>query len=357
MYYPLLKNNNNEMKALRNLKVSSRRSLIPIIESKKIKPENLGNWESRFNTLGKYLGERLENIKFIYDFNTALEDLGSDEEIINEKNQNLVAYCIEKMKDEKLEFIPCFQHDSPEWIINSILNESFKEVAIRIRCHDFKESLDSLVMMKLSEDIKKAQSDVSFTVILDFYNQPVTSKRVQHAINEFNNIQNSRIVYVATSCPEDASGTAAHAISLVCSRDELNMFLELKKLNSDLLFGDYTTRLKGKIIDGFNNDNSYIKIFYSSESDYYVVKSKMMKNEGEESFYQVCLELVDQDFYPGEDFSYGDKEIKKCATQKIAISGHQTPIAIGVNHHIETTINQISRYSPVLSSFKHIVNV
>ena len=38
MYYPVFKNNNNEIKAF---KESSRSKLTPIIESKKIKPENI----------------------------------------------------------------------------------------------------------------------------------------------------------------------------------------------------------------------------------------------------------------------------------------------------------------------------
>ena len=341
MYYPLLKNNNNEMKALRNLKETSRSKLIPIIESKRIKPENINNWESTFNTLGSYLGERLESIKFIYDFNTTLEDLGSDEEFLNNKDQNLVTFCVEKMEDQNLNFIPCFQHDSPDWLIKTIFNHGFKEIAIRIRCHDFKEPLDGLIMQNLKDIISTSEVSAQFTIILDFYNHPATVNRIQNAINTFKNIPHSSMVYVATACPEDASKTKPHTINLVGPRNELNMYLELKKKNPSLFFGDYTTRLKGKILSGFNNDNSYIKIFYSSESDYYIVKSKMIKNDGEESFYEVCQELTEQDFYPGNEFSFGDSEIKKCADKKIAISGHQTPIAIGVNHHIETTINQL----------------
>lgn len=341
MYYPVLKNNNNEIKALKNLKDSSRSKLIPIIESKRIKLDNINNWGSTFNTLGNYLSQRLENIRFIYDFNTALEDLGSDEELINNKNKNLVSFCVEKMQEKNLDFIPCFQHDSPEWIIDTIFDFKFSEVAIRIRCHDFKASLDELVMQNLKKIIDNANVETHFTLILDFYNHPATSKRIQNAINTFANIPHSSLIYIATACPEDASKTNSHSINLIGPRKELNMYLELKKEYPNLLFGDYTTRLKGKILSGFNNDNSYIKIFYSSESDYYIVKSKMIKDDGEESFYEICQELIEQDFYPGEDFSYGDSEIKKCADKKITISGHQTPIAIGVNHHLETTINQL----------------
>lgn len=341
MYYPLLKNNNNEIKALKNLKELSQSKVFPIIESKRIKQDSINNWESTFNTLGKYLHERISQISFIYDFNTALDDLNSDKELINSKNENLVSYCIKKFSENNLKFIPCFQHDSPNWIINTIFNYNFNEIAIRIRCHDFKESMDYLIMQNLLKIINTANIKSKFILILDFYNQNVDEIRIKNAINTFGNIPHSKIIYLATSCPEDASKTTAHSINYISPRNELKMYLKLKKLFPNLSFGDYTTRLKGKIINGFNNDNSYIKIFYSSESDYYIVKSKMIKDEGEETFYEVCRELINLDIYPGEDFSYGDKEIKKCADKKIAISGHQTPIAIGINHHIETTIKQL----------------
>lgn len=342
MYYPLLKHNNNEIKALNNLKKSSIPRLIPIIESKKIDPNQKNKWESKFNTLGKYLSRKINEFKFIYDFNTALEDLKSEDEILNDKKDNLVSYCVSRLKESKLDFIPCFHHDSPNWMTNSILERDFNEIAIRVRCHDFKQPLDKLIAESLISLLKKAKKKSKLTLILDFYNQSTSQDRIQNAINEFSKIPHANLIYLATACPEDASKAKAHNINQICAREELKMFFKLKKTNKQLFFGDYTTRLKGKIINGFNNDNSYIKIFYSSEKYYYIIKSKMIKNEGEETFYQVCQELIKQPFYPGENFSYGDKEIKKCADKKITISGHQTPIAIGINHHIETTIMQLN---------------
>jgi hypothetical protein len=141
-----------------------------------------------------------------------------------------------------------------------------------------------------------------------------------------------------------------HDLTLVSARNELNQYLELKSEFADLKFGDYTTRLKGEVLKGFNLNLSYLKIFYSTETDYYIAKSRLIKDGAEETFYEICQQIIDQDFYPGEDFSFGDAEIKKCADKKITISGHQPPIAIAVNHHIETTVNQLLVKSPVLSS-------
>lgn len=130
MYHVLLKNGNNEMKALKNLKPESKEKLIPIVESKRIKKENKMNWESPFKTIGRYLKERIQNINFIYDFNTALEDLGDDSEYKTSDDKNIVEYTIEKFIENELKFTPCFQHDSPEWLVKSVINSDCDQFAM-----------------------------------------------------------------------------------------------------------------------------------------------------------------------------------------------------------------------------------
>lgn len=341
MYYPLLKYANNEMKALKELKSSSKSKLIPIIESKRVKPENQNKWESTFNTLGSYLKDRVDSIKFIYDFNCAIEELSSKDELLSKEGENLVVHCLNKMKDQQLSIIPCFHHDSPEWLIESVLNSEAEEIAIRIRCHDFQEPFDKFVYSKLKEDLSSLSDSTKVTIILDFFNSNTTTLRVKKAITIFNDLNPSNIVFLSTACPENASDADVHDLTLVSARDELNNYLELKKEFPMLNFGDYTTRLKGEVLKGFNHNLSYLKIFYTTDTDYYIAKSKLIKDGAEDSFFEICQQIVDCDFYPGESFSFGDEEIKKCADKKITISNHQAPIAISVNHHIETTINQL----------------
>ncbi|MFE7062041.1 hypothetical protein ACFVAD_07800 [Sutcliffiella sp. NPDC057660] len=351
MYYPLLKNANNEMKALRELKDESRSKLTPIIESKRVKRENLPNWESSFNTLGRYLKARVKDSKFIYDFNCALEELGEEDQLISSSGENLVKFCLNKMEQESLNVIPCFQHDSPSWLIDSVLSTGYSEFAIRIRCHDFQESFNHFVFQKLQNDLSSISSDdFNPIIILDFFNTPTTLRRIQNTIEIFSKIKNSNIVYLATSCPENANDAEAHSLSLIGSRKELNNFLELRATNQDVQFGDYTTRLKGEVLTGFNMNLSYLKVFYTTETDYWIAKSKLIRDGGEHSFHEICQILIEQEFYPGPDFSFGDSEIMKCAAKEWTISEHQAPIAIGVNHHIETTINQLSGLNLVSNS-------
>ncbi|RRN67553.1 hypothetical protein EI200_22485 [Peribacillus simplex] len=350
MYYPLLKNANNEMKAVKKLKEESRSQIIPIIESKRVKRENINNWEVQFNTLGRYLKERVKDTKFIYDFNCALEELGEEDRLVTASGTNLVDHCIIKMKQTELNLIPCFQHDSPDWLINSVLQSGYPEIAIRVRCHDFQESFNPYVYQKIESDLQLAPPNTNVTVILDFFNHPATINRIQNTINTFSKIKNSNLVYLATSCPENANDAETHSITLVGPRVELNNYLELRSNNRTLNFGDYTTRLKGEVLSGFNMNNSYLKVFYSTETDYWIAKSKLIKDDGELTFYEVCQNLIEYDFYPGPDFSFGDSEIKRCADREFTIAEHQAPIAIAVNHHIEITVAQLSELNLISSS-------
>jgi hypothetical protein len=74
------------------------------------------------------------------------------------------------------------------------------------------------------------------------------------------------------------------------------------KDDKDLQFGDYTTRLRGEVLNGFNMNLSYLKVFYTTETDYWIAKSKLIRDGGEYTFHEVCQDLIDRDFYPGADF-------------------------------------------------------
>ncbi len=341
MYYPLLRNSTNEIKALQNLKETSKSNVIPIIESKSIKLKNIINWYSTFNTLGSYLKNRIEEMHFIYDFNTSLEELDNSEELITSTGENLVEFCSNKMRESGLNFIPCFQHDSPEWMIESIVASDNESIAIRVKLYEFQESFDKIVYEKIKKDIEKTSTSTGKLIILDFFNNTSNLKRINNAITIFSKIENSEIVYLATACPENADEAERHDLTLVGSREELNNYLTLKADYPKLHFGDYTVRLKGKPLNGFNLNNSYLKIFYSTYTDYWIAKSLLIGDDAESTFHEVCKKLIDEDFYNGPDFSYGDYEIYRCANNELIIREHQAPIAIGINHHIELTIHQL----------------
>lgn len=114
------------------------------------------------------------------------------------------------------------------------------------------------------------------------------------------------------------------------------------------MFGDYTTRLAPALdISYVDFYNTYLKIFYSSEDIYYIGKSTLIKDNGIETFSDICQEIVDSDLFRGPEFSHGDQAIFDCANKTISISSHSKLIEYGINHHLELTVEQLQIRSPI----------
>ena len=338
-YYPVLKLSNAEMGALFSLKEETKKSITPVIESKMIPKNKLDDWRSSFRTLGTYLSEKVGATKFIYDFHSAFDKIGEVQELVDDENeQNLVQHCIQKLVEADLNFIPCVHFDAPTWLLNSVLESDQPEIAIRIRCHDFNSPLEEIIEERIADKIIELAPDKEFIILLDFYDLPINESRIITSLENFYNLKASQYVLLLTSCPESADIAPPNAFTIVSSRDDLKTYNKLKKDYPELKYGDYTVRLKpGLDSPNINYYNTYLKLFYSSEDDYYIGKSTLLDKRGIETFVDVCQEIVNSDVYKKPSFSAGDKAINDCAEGNLIISNHSKPIEFGINHHIELT--------------------
>lgn len=351
IYYPLLKNANNEMKALKFLSSEKLSAVTPIIEGKEIREQDLPKLETRLGTLGNYLKERVPTKRFIYDLGIQLKTLpdGTFPQFSN--GINYVTQSLKLLQDNDLTVIPCIHVDSPDFLLNTLIEfPDLSSIAIRIRLHAFQYSMDSLIISKVISDLEKFSEDTEKFIILDYYTElPADHSRTNAYIKQLSNITHTTFIFLSTNCPENAQNAETNAITTVAPRLELTSYQSLVASNDSsipIAFGDYTTRLEGVVLSGFDMNKSYLKIFYSTETDYVILKSKLIKDNGEEDFYQVCQEFIETPAYSGNGFSYGDNQIFLCAKRKFIIVPHQEPIAISVNHHIELTVNIIhSLYS------------
>lgn len=341
-YYPILKISNAEMGALENLKSETKELIVPILESKVISEIKVDQWWTTFRTLGQYLKNKIGEMKFIYDFSSAFEKIGEFHELKDENGFDLVQHCIKKMEEARLNYVPCLHFDSPQWIIDSVLQSTSDEVAIRIRCHDFNSPMEDLIRERVTEKIINLAPHKKFSIIIDFNNSPISYNRIETSLQNFSKINYNILVLALTACPEDANKALPNTFSLICARDDLKTYYQLRKEFPHLQFGDYTVRLKSDF-EGtdINYYNTYLKLFYSSEDDYYIAKSTLLDRNGIESFIGLCQEIIESDLYKGPDFSHGDKAIKDCAERVLAITNHSKPIEFGINHHIELTARQL----------------
>lgn len=341
-YYPIVKLSSSEIGALETLSQKAISNTIPIIESKPIAKEKIEDWWSTFRTLGSYLSRKINDFTFIYDFTSAFNKLGEIQELKDSDNNDLIKHSMDKLDHANLSFIPCIHFDSPEWMINSVLNSSKDEVAIRIRCHDFNDTLDPIIKSRIEEEIIKKAPNKKYTLVIDFYKEPATEHRVTTSINNFSKLPYQNLILAMTNCPEDASRAEANSFSQIIGREDMKAYSKAKKKFTDLQFGDYTVRLKPEIKgEDINYYNTYLKLFYTTEDDYYIGKSALLENDGVATFVDVCNEIINSDVYKGKDFSAGDKAIYDCATGALNITNHPKPIEYGINHHIELTAQQL----------------
>ncbi|KAA0834984.1 beta family protein [Bacillus paralicheniformis] len=351
IYFPILKNSSSEMSALENLKDETKQKVIPIIESKVINPKKVDEWWSTFKTLGSYFQKKINDMKFIYDFNSAFDKLGEAlESLKSPHNKNLIEHCIEKLNEKNLNFIPCIHFDSPEWIISSVFKFRPTEIAVRVRCHDFNSAMEDLVIERIQDKIFSQNLKTNIYIILDFSNSPINEVRIKKSIHNFTKLEPQKLILALTNCPEDASGIKPVSFTAADQRLDYKTFQSFKKEHPKLLFGDYTVRLKGEPDNNSNINyyNTYLKIFYSTEDDYMIGKSSLLESDGIDTFISVCQEIIESDIFT-KDLSFADKKIEECANKRFTINNHSKPIELGINHHIELTVKQLTG-SPVLSS-------
>ncbi|KZN96482.1 hypothetical protein AZI98_08600 [Aeribacillus pallidus] len=344
-YYPILNNLPAEIAAYQALKEETKLAIIPIIQSKRIKRSNLDRWWNSFNTLGRYLSSKLGTKEFIYDFTSAFEFIGNiNEELLTDNGDNLVEFCANNMDEHNLNYIPCLHYDSPDWYIDSVNNLNKEKVAIRVRVHNFADSLDQFVKQRLEQVIQKSLTNTNnIILILDFYNN-VNLGRVQTAISNFSSLEHSELVISLTSCPNDLSRISPISFSEAAPRDDINLFFDLIEQNPNIGYSDYTVRLTPEPEETaiINYNTTYLKIIYTAEDYYMVGKSSLNRDDGVDNFIDVCQQIVDHDCYSGPNFSNGDLKISNCANGLTEIRSHSANIEIGVNHHIEFVVNQLS---------------
>ncbi|MDO7879979.1 MAG: hypothetical protein Q6A85_11065 [Enterococcus mundtii] len=345
-YYPILKKGNSEVKALEealNQKSNLGEEVLPIIEApQKSNPEN---WERDFNTFGRYLHTKIPDLNFAFQYSTAFAHL-DDQAVSNWKssfNNNIVEFIHSRIVEYHPNYIPCFNYDDSDWIIDSI-SPNFESVIIRIEPYKFASGLDNVIISGVISKFTNKFPNQKIIWLVDFYNKFNDLQRASSIIHQLN--QSGQVIFAATSCPEDANAITHSNFSVASTRNDLFSYKTLKDTFMDLAFSDYTVRLKPNPgSEGINMNNTYLKIFYTTDTEYMIAKSGLIKHQGADSTHytieDTCKLIVQSPSYFGKSFSWGDKKIKECADNTFEIHTHQVPIQIGINHHIFSTLKQL----------------
>lgn len=353
IYYPILKKGNSEIKALEELSKqfpSSHSKITPIIEAPQ--KSNPDNWERDFKTFGNYLSRKIPDLNFAFQYSTAFSNLDENPENSwkSTTNLNIVEYIHTRLVEGCKEYIPCFNYDDKDWIIESIPDSFIDTVIIRIEPHKFEAGIDKIVIPGIKNKFQSKFPDKHIIWLIDFYKTFSDLDRASNLISLLTTDDSgSNVIFGATSCPEDATSVTHSEFSVASNRNDLLSFFTLKKQCPELSFADYTVRLKpvptNEQRSGINMNNTYLKIFYTTNNHYMIAKSGLIKKQKTQvshlTIQETCKILIDSPHYSGETYSWGDKKIHECANGKLDIHDHQVPIQIGINHHLVSTLNQL----------------
>lgn len=338
-YYPVLRHSNAEMNAFSTSVPAIQSAIIPIIEGRRLKHSNKKQWDKLFNSAGNFLKERVNEHLFIYDFKNIFDNIQdhSTELLINDKNP--VQFLIEKFKEANLNFIPCFNHDSPDWLIQTIKNNNTNSISVRIRYYDIEKPLHSPINNYVKGLLSEHFSDKEIYIIFDFKTK-LDRTKIEPNIQFFNDYSN---IILSTSSLNEKKDVPKMSFTKVSERNEINLFKELKTDYPQLLFSDYTTRLTPEpdLKKGFNMNNSYLKIYYTTKDGYYLGKSDKFDEGEPENFQQVCDLITQSNLYSGDNYSNSDTQIKRCALTLEEVLSHQKTIELSINHHLQFTIDEL----------------
>lgn len=115
-----------------------------------------------------------------------------------------------------------------------------------------------------------------------------------------------------------------------------------------IYFGDYGVRGPSTGETGYGNTNA--KIRYTVDEHFYIVRGHVIRKPiGGFQHCNLAKTLIESGNYLGPDFSWGDKEIQRCANGEIG-GGPATWIKIDTSHHITHVVSEIAEFERAMSA-------
>ncbi|MBN2794461.1 MAG: hypothetical protein JXR88_03575 [Clostridia bacterium] len=278
-----------------------------------------------------------------------------DTAIVDETDRNDYFANIKRLLEANFQVCPVILEDEVDELgkeLSSISNE----LAIRIPLPEDSDECSSLfnALEKLSRD-----SHVEIDLIIDYeYIESVNSRKscyretkalIYDFLLECDFIRN--IVLSSTSFPMDISNVNAGDI-IKYPRYDFELFQKIysspkfEPINHKFLYSDYgVTKYTDSEIDfKYMKHGILPKLKYTTENHYLYLKGQRDKTTKVLSvgYPELSEQLITSPDYYGEDFSFGDTEIKERAL-RIKGPGNSTNwVTIAANHHMSVVIEQLS---------------
>lgn len=338
LYAPILKWKKGEQETLKQLDDKQKKVILPIIElTDYSEPETI-----------------IKDLKDCYSYPVYLDTIIADED-----DRDFLITIVDEGHKNDIDIYPiCYVDDLADLFIK--LPDHTNRLGIKI---PVPEDIESPTYKNIFSLLKKFQNDynilLDIILDLDFIEDKKDANRQyrdvkeilnKHLLNEdFYNL----VIVSSTSFPENLSSVPAGGKVNYYGFD----FLIYKKLSehfyttdikNSLVYSDYgVTKYTGSDIDFSKLRYGILpKVKYTLDESYLVLKGerdhttrKLIKD-----YVDLSKEIFESHYYCGENFSFGDLEIKERALglNKKGPGSNTNWVTISANHHIAVVIEQLS---------------
>lgn len=264
--------------------------------------------------------------------------------------RDILTYVFDGLREFDAKAVPSIRLDAESRFQNSvaaIVGQDGQGVAIAVRLEDLmkKDAFARVVAMFRSLGVNEDEVDLiidlgepNFEPYDTFSIALITALRRLGDLNRFRNL-----VLVGTAIPETFKGIAKGQDELP-RHDWLFFQTLLLKLPSGMRrpnYGDYTIVHPDFTPQDMRKIKSAGKIVYTTGTSWWVRKGGAFRgNEGQ--MHEHCAALVGSGVFKGNDYSYGDDYIGKCAIKKAPPSNLTRWKDVAINHHMMHVLDDLS---------------
>jgi hypothetical protein len=350
-YVPALRWRMAEYQALIRLTVKAKERLVPYITI----PEREFDFDS-------WLPKKTVH-EHVYPFVARYEKkwggrpawIGGHPDIVDgvmDDGRDILTYVFDGLRKFDAKAVPTIQLSAESRLLKSvaaIIGQDGQGVAITVRLEDLmkKDAFSRVVAVFRLLGVKEDEVDLiidlgepNFEPYDAFSIALIAALRRLGDLNRFRNF-----VLVATAIPETFKEIAKGQDELA-RHDWLFFKTLLSKLPSGMRrpnYGDYTIVHPDFTPQDMRKIKSAGKIVYTTGKSWWVRKGSAFRGN-EEQMHEHCAALVGSGVFKGNNYSYGDEYIAKCAIRKAPPSNLTRWKNVAINHHIMQVLDDLSMF-------------
>lgn len=353
-YVPILKGKEGEFAALDELSSSVRDALLPLVEVPRV-PFDYAN-ERPARTLDEHVSGIAARLRKCWADRPLYLDLpwfGADVDTLVDGSM-AVRTVLGDCRDAGVDVIPVISTSNSSAYLTAVaehVGSCDDGVCVRLTEADFDEESDVEPLTRVQKLANAAglANVKNADLILDLANVGTDLGRAtlvaRAVINQTPLAQDwRRVILAAASFPENLSDVERSTTTRL-PRLERELWDRLQRrggLRGDAIFGDYAiahpvpTELDPRTM------RMSASIRYTTADNWLIVKGQNVRQYGFDQYFELCQVLVGLPEYSGEDFSWGDRFIARCARKSVGPGNATTWRKVGTNHHLTLVAQQIA---------------